>query len=130
DQPLSIQLYGTNGDELAEAAQWAVANGSVVVDINMGCPVPKVAGKGGGSGLLRNCPDAVKLAEKVVKACPAPVTVKTRLGWEIGDLVAPALARRLEDVGVAALTIHGRYGAQKFAGSVAAAGIRALVHAG
>lgn len=129
DSPLSIQLYGTEADELAEAAAWAAENGSVVVDINMGCPVAKVAGKGGGSGLLRCCPNAVAIAEKVVKACPVPVTVKTRLGWEMGNLVAPALARQLEDVGVAALTIHGRFGEQKFSGSVDRSGIRAVVEA-
>ena len=129
DQPLSIQLYGTNADELAEAAVWAAEHGSVIVDINFGCPVAKVAGKGGGSGVLRNCPDAVRIAEAVIKRCPVPVTVKTRLGWEIGNLVAPDLAQRLEDVGVAALTIHGRFGEQKFAGSVDRAGIRAVVEA-
>lgn len=129
DRPLSIQLYGTDADELAEAAVWAAEHGSVVVDINFGCPVPKVAGKGGGSGILRNCPDAVRIAQTVIKRCPVPVTVKTRLGWEMGNLVAPDLARRLEDIGVAALTIHGRYGEQKFAGSVDRAGIRAVVEA-
>ncbi|MFO0947902.1 MAG: tRNA-dihydrouridine synthase [Planctomycetota bacterium] len=101
----------------------------VVVDINMGCPVPKVAGKGGGSGLLRTCPKAVELAATVVRACPVPVTVKTRLGWEMGNLVAPTVARQFEEVGVAALTIHGRYGEQKFAGSVDHSGIAAVVDA-
>lgn len=129
DEPLSIQLYGVNADELGEAAAWAAQRGSVTVDLNFGCPVPKVAGKGGGSGVLRNCPDAVRIAKAVVEACPVPVTVKTRLGWEMGNLVAPDLARRLEDVGVAALTIHGRYGQQKFAGNVDYDGVRAVVQA-
>lgn len=129
DQPLAIQLYGTDADELAEASVWAAEQGSVTVDINFGCPVPKVAGKGGGSGVLRNCPDAVRIAQAVVRKCPVPVTVKTRLGWEMGNLVAPALARQLEDVGVAALTIHGRYGEQRFAGGVDRTGIRAVVEA-
>jgi tRNA-dihydrouridine synthase B len=116
DRPLVVQLYGTSTPDLCEAAVWAAERGSPIVDINMGCPVPKVAGKGGGSGILRCCPDAVALAEAVVKACPKPVTVKTRLGWEIGNLVAPELVRRFEDVGVAAVTIHGRFGEQKFSG--------------
>lgn len=129
DQPLGIQLYGSEAAELAEAAAWAAENGATIVDINMGCPVPKVAGKGGGSGLLRNCPNAVAIAAAVVKACPKPVTVKTRLGWFLGDLVAPELAKQFRDVGVAALTIHGRYGEQKFSGSVDLAGISAVVEA-
>jgi nifR3 family TIM-barrel protein len=129
DRPLTVQLFGTDADELADAAVWAAERGSVTVDINFGCPVPKVAGKGGGSGVLRHCPDAVRIARTVVNKCPCPVTVKTRLGWEMGDLVAPNLARQLEDVGVAALTIHGRYGMQKFAGSVDLDGIRAVVQA-
>jgi len=116
DRPLVVQLYGTSVPDLCEAAVWAAERGSPIVDINMGCPVPKVAGKGGGSGILRCCPDAVALAGAVVKACPTPVTVKTRLGWEMGNLVAPDLVRRFEDVGVAAVTIHGRYGEQKFSG--------------
>lgn len=129
DQPLAIQLYGTEAEELADASQWAAENGATLVDINMGCPVPKVAGKGGGSGLLRSCPNAVALAATVARAAPVPVTVKTRLGWEMGNLVAPELAQRLEDVGIAAITIHGRYGEQKFAGKVDRAGIRAVVQA-
>lgn len=116
DRPLVVQLYGTSVPHLCDAAVWAAERGSPIVDINMGCPVPKVAGNGGGSGILRNCPDAVALAGAVVKACPKPVTVKTRLGWEMGNLVAPDLVRRFEDVGVAAVTIHGRYGEQKFSG--------------
>lgn len=129
DDPLSIQLYGASPAELAEAAVWAAERGACTVDINFGCPVPKVAGKGGGSGVLRNCPDAVRIARTVAAACPVPVTVKTRLGWEIGNLVAPDLAKRLVDVGVAAITIHGRYGEQRFSGGVDFEGIRAVVEA-
>lgn len=129
DRPLCVQLYGTNAEELAEASVWAAERGSVTVDINFGCPVPKIAGKGGGSGILRNCADAVPIVQAVVRACPVPVTIKTRLGWEMGRLVAPDLAKRLEDVGVAGLTIHGRYGEQRFSGSVDLAGIRAVVQA-
>jgi nifR3 family TIM-barrel protein len=129
DRPMSIQLYGTDAEALAAGAEWASAIGSTTVDINFGCPVPKVAGKGGGSGVLRHCPDAVRIAQACVKRSTVPVTVKTRLGWEMGNLVAPDLARRLEDVGVAALTIHGRYGMQRFSGSVDRAGIAAVVRA-
>jgi nifR3 family TIM-barrel protein len=127
DQPLVVQLYGTDIDELCDAAVWAAERGSPLVDINMGCPVPKIAGKGGGSGLLRSCVNAVALAAAVVEKCPVPVTVKTRLGWELGNLVAPQLARALEDVGVAAVTIHGRFGEQKFSGSCDWSGIARVV---
>ncbi|QDU60197.1 tRNA-dihydrouridine synthase C [Planctomycetes bacterium Pan216] len=129
DRPWAVQLYGTEEDGLDIGAKWAADHGAALVDINMGCPVPKVAGKGGGSGLLRSCPNAVRLAEKVVNASPVPVTVKTRLGWEMGNLVTPRLVQDLEDVGVAALTIHGRYGEQRFKGSVDLEGIRAVAQA-
>lgn len=129
DQPLGIQLYGTQPEELADAAVWAAENGATIVDLNMGCPANKVQGKGGGSGLLRTCDHAVTIADAVVRACPVPVTVKTRLGWEMGRLVAPTLAKQFEDVGVAALTIHGRFGEQRFTGSVHLDGIRAVVQA-
>lgn len=129
DQPLGIQLYGTSASELAEAARWCADHGATIIDINMGCPVAKVAGKGGGSGLLRSCPDAARLAEAVVRASPVPVTVKTRLGWEMGRLVAPALARQFHDGGVAALTIHGRYGEQAFRGECDWDGIAQVVAA-
>lgn len=129
DQPLGIQLYGTDPNELAEASVWCAENGATTVDINMGCPVPKVAGKGGGSGLLRCEQNAVAIARAVVRACPLPVTVKTRLGWERGNLVAPALAKQFQDVGVAAVTIHGRYGEQQFSGVVDREGIARVVEA-
>lgn len=129
DSPLAIQLYGSDPDDLAVGAKWAADQGVAMIDINMGCPVPKIAGKGGGSGLLRCCPDAVTLAKAVVDASPIPVTVKTRLGWEMGNLVAPALAKQLADVGVQALTIHGRYGEQRFKGSVDLEGIARVVEA-
>jgi nifR3 family TIM-barrel protein len=129
DRPLAVQLYGTEPHELADAAVWAAERGAPVVDINMGCPAPKIAGKGGGSGILRHCPDAVSLAATVVKACPIPVTVKTRLGWFQGDLVAPELARQFEDVGVAAVTIHGRFGEQRFSGAADWSAIARVVEA-
>lgn len=129
DQPLGIQLYGTEADELADAAVWAAENGAAIVDLNMGCPAKKVHSKGGGGGLLRTCGHALTIAGTVVRKCPVPVTVKTRLGWEMGNLVAPDLARGFEDAGVAALTIHGRYGEQRFSGSVDLDGIRAVVQA-
>src|SRR6476659_7628415 len=116
DQPLCIQLYGHEPDEMANAAQWCEENGAVVIDINMGCPVDKVCKTNGGSALLRNPHNAVAIAEKVVRAVRAPVTVKMRLGWDDDNIVAPLLAPAFEDVGVAALTIHGRTASQKFSG--------------
>lgn len=129
DQPLGIQLYGTDAGELAEASQWAAENGACVVDLNMGCPAKKVHRKGGGCGLLRHPDHAVAIARRVAEACPRPVTVKTRLGWEMGNLVAPLLAKRFEDAGIAALTIHGRYGEQRFKGYASLKGIRSVVQA-
>lgn len=127
DQPLCIQLYGREPDEMAAAAQWAVAHGAVVVDINMGCPVDKVCKRDAGSSLLRDLDGAVQLAATVVRAVAAPVTVKMRLGWDDASRVAHTLAPMLEDVGVAAITVHGRTASQKFSGRVDLAGIARVV---
>ncbi len=127
DQPLCIQLYGHEPDEMASAAQWCEENGAVIIDINMGCPVDKVCKKSGGSALLRTPQNAVALASKVVGAVGVPVTVKMRLGWDDDNIVAPTLAPMLEDVGVAAITIHGRTAAQMFRGSANLAGIARVV---
>ncbi len=129
DRPLCIQLYGREPDEMAAAAQWAEASGAAVVDINMGCPVDKVCKRDGGSALLRDPGHAVRLAQRVVGSVRIPVTVKMRLGWDDGSIVAPTLARMMEDVGVAAITVHGRTAAQKFAGSVRIDGITRVVEA-
>jgi tRNA-dihydrouridine synthase B len=127
DHPLCIQLYGIEPDEMANAAQWCEENGAVVIDINMGCPVDKVCKTNGGSALLRNPQNAVAIAGKVVRAVRAPVTVKMRLGWDDDNIVAPLLAPAFEDVGVAALTIHGRTASQKFSGQARREGIARVV---
>jgi nifR3 family TIM-barrel protein len=127
-----MQLYGSAADPLPDAARWAADHGAVVVDINMGCPVDKVCKKNGGSLLLRDVDSTVALAKSIVDAVAArgvPVTAKLRLGWDARSVVAPTLARRLEDVGIAAITVHGRTTAQRFTGSADLDGIAAVVAA-
>ena len=122
DQPAGMQLYGNGDDPLPEAAIWAVDHGARVIDINMGCPVDKVAKKNGGSLLLRDCANTTLLAKRIVDAVTrhasgrVPVTAKMRLGWDPEHRVAPVLARQLADIGIAAVTVHGRYTVQFFSG--------------
>jgi tRNA-dihydrouridine synthase B len=129
DRPIAIQLYGSQIDEMRRAARWVVENGATVVDINMGCPVRKVVRSGGGSALMCDATSAARLVEAVVGAVPVPVTVKMRLGWDDENLSAPDLARRFEQVGAAAVIVHGRTRAQGFKGSVQIDGIRQVVEA-
>jgi len=122
DQPCGMQLYGNWDDPLAEAACWAVDHGARLIDINMGCPVDKVAKKNGGSLLLCEPDSTVRLAAKIVDAVAkhsggrVPVTAKVRLGWDPDNFVAPSLAKSLERVGIAAITVHGRFTVQLFSG--------------
>ncbi len=122
DQPAGMQLYGNSDDPLPEAAVWAVDHGARIIDINMGCPVDKVAKQNGGSLLLRDCGNTTLLAKRIVDAVSrhtggrVPVTAKMRLGWDPEHRVAPQLARQLADVGIAAVTVHGRYTVQFFSG--------------
>jgi tRNA-dihydrouridine synthase B len=129
DRPVAVQIYGANGDEMRDAAQWLENYGVTVVDINMGCPVHKVCRGGGGSALMCDPANTVELVRKVVDGVRIPVTVKMRLGWNDEDLSAPYFARAFEDVGVAAVTIHGRTREQGFTGSVKLDGIREVVAA-
>lgn len=130
DRPLAVQLYGNEPDQMADAARWCEDNLQVAaIDINMGCPVDKVCKKNGGSALLRNPAEAVRLADQVVKAVRVPVTAKMRLGWDESSIVAPALAADLERAGVAAITIHGRTAAQAFRGRACQDGISRVVAA-
>jgi tRNA-dihydrouridine synthase B len=132
DQPLCMQLYGNSEDPLPDAARWAVDHGAVIVDINMGCPVDKVAKKNGGSLLLCDIDSTVRLAEKIVGALEGsgvPVTAKVRLGWDRSRIVAPRLAAQLEQVGIAAVTVHGRTTDQFFRGAVDYLGISEVVAA-
>jgi len=132
DRLLCMQLYGNGDDPLADAALWAADHGAAVVDINMGCPVDKVCKKNGGSLLLRDIDATTDLAERIVRAVAPrgiPVTAKVRLGWDAAHVVAPRLARQLEQVGIAAVTVHGRTTEQKFRGTVDLQGIAAVVEA-
>jgi nifR3 family TIM-barrel protein len=131
DRPLAVQIFGGKAEELAGGAKWLVERGFAdSIDINMGCPVRKVVKTGGGSSLLCDTTGAtVELVRKVVEAVPVPVTVKMRLGWDEGNLSAPYFAREFEQVGVAAVTIHGRTREQGFAGCVNHDGIRRVVEA-
>ncbi len=118
DRPLSVQIFSGVTDDLVRAARWLEAHGYQGVDINMGCPMAKVNGSGGGARLMCNTLSAAETAARVVDAVKIPVTVKMRLGWDDQQLTAPALAESLEQVGVAAITVHGRTRAQGFHGSV------------
>jgi tRNA-dihydrouridine synthase B len=129
DRPMAVQIYGAAAPEMGAAAQWAVDQGATIVDINMGCPVRKVVKTGGGSALMCQADSAIALVRAVVEAVPVPVTVKMRLGWDAESLSAPRLAREFEQVGVAAVVIHGRTRAQGFRGEVDRDGIRAVVEA-
>lgn len=129
DRPLCLQLYGRETDEMAAAAQWGEQTGASVIDLNMGCPVDKICKRDAGSALLRDLDTAVGIAASLVKSVRIPVTVKMRLGWDDDTIVAPELARRLEDVGVAAITVHGRTALQKFSGKARLDGIARVVAA-
>ena len=132
DQPLCMQLYGNCEDPLPEAARWAIDHGARIIDINMGCPVDKVAKKNGGSLLLCDVDSTVRLAKRIVNAVAnrnVPVTAKLRLGWDRNRIVAPQLARRLESIGIAAITVHGRTTEQFFKGNVDIRGIAEVVTA-
>ena len=116
DRPLAIQIYGSNIDAMVGAARVAESFNPDFIDINFGCPVKKIAGKGAGSGLLRDIPKMVKMAEEIVKAVQLPVTAKTRLGWDTDDQPIVEVAERLQDVGIQALAIHGRTRSQLYTG--------------
>jgi nifR3 family TIM-barrel protein len=117
DRPLCMQLYGADGDIMAQAALWAQDHGATTIDINMGCPVDKVTKKNGGSMLLCNpAHTAERLAAKVVRAVRIPVTAKIRLGWDDRSLITRTLPVMLADVGIRAVTVHGRTTEQRFRG--------------
>ena len=116
ERPVGIQIYGRDVDAMVEAAKIVEQAGPDVIDLNFGCPVKKVAGKGAGAGMLQNIPLLLEITEKVVKAVNTPVTVKTRLGWNADNLVITTLAEQLQDCGIQALTIHGRTRSQMYTG--------------
>lgn len=129
DEPLAIQLFGAVAEEMRDAAALCESLGAHSVDINMGCPVKKVVKIGGGSAMMTELQKTARLVQGMVNAVKIPVTAKMRLGWDDDNLTAPDLARVLEDVGVAAVFIHGRTRAQGFSGTVNLAGIRQVVEA-
>src|SRR5205809_1851574 len=129
DRPLAVQLFGSVPEEMREAAQYLASIGIASVDINMGCPVRKVCKVGGGSAMMTELDKTAQLVRGMVNAVKIPVTAKMRLGWDDQNLTAPDLARTLEDVGVAAIFVHGRTREQGFGGTVNLAGIRAVVEA-
>ncbi len=129
DRPLAVQLFGSVPEEMRDAALYLEGAGISAVDINMGCPVRKVCRTGGGSAMMTELDRTATLARCMVAALRIPVTAKMRLGWDDDNLTAPDLARALEDVGVAAVFVHGRTRAQGFGGRVNLAGIRAVVQA-
>ncbi len=129
EQRLAVQLFGAVPEEMRDAALIVEALGIASVDINMGCPVKKVTGIGGGSAMMTELDKTAKLVRGMVDAVKIPITAKMRLGWDDQNLTAPDLARVLEDAGVAAIFVHGRTRAQGFSGTVNLAGIRAVVQA-
>ena len=116
ERPVAIQIYGKEVGPMVEAAQICEEEKPDVLDINFGCPVKKVGGKGAGAGMLRNIPLMLEITREVVKAVKIPVTVKTRLGWDADHRIIVELAEQLQDCGIAALSIHGRTRAQMYTG--------------
>jgi nifR3 family TIM-barrel protein len=130
DTPLAVQLYGANADSMCEAARFVEDQGPAVIDINMGCPVDKVTKRDGGSRLLCDPDRAVTLASRVRQVLRhTPLTCKLRLGWDDSSIIAPQLARRLEEAGIDAVTVHGRTTEMLFSGQCRLDGIAAVVAA-
>lgn len=115
-RPLAVQLFGADPQIMAEAAQIAVSAGADIIDVNMGCWVPKVCKTGAGAAMLRDEDNACRVVEALVRAVDVPVTVKMRAGWDYGHLATAGLARRLEQIGVAAFALHGRFAVQGHSG--------------
>ena len=116
ERPIGIQIYGSDPDAMVEAAKICEEADPDLIDINFGCPVKKIAGRGAGSGMMRTPDVMLEITEKVVKAVNKPVTVKTRLGWDDNSKIIVELAEQLQDCGIAALTLHGRTRAQMYKG--------------
>lgn len=117
ERPVGVQIYGREIEPMVEAAKIVEASGPDIIDINFGCPVKKIAGKGAGAGMLRDIPKLVEMTRQIVRAVDhTPVTVKTRLGWDENSKFVVDTAERLQDVGISAITIHGRTRAQMYTG--------------
>ena len=129
DRPLTVQIFGGVTEELVRAARWLETAGYEAVDLNMGCPMAKINGSGGGARIMCSPEKACQMVADVVDSVSLPVTVKMRLGWDRDSITAPLLAREFEQAGAAAITIHGRTRNQGFGGSVDLEGIRQTVEA-
>lgn len=116
ERPIGIQIFGSEVDAMREATLIAESVFPDLIDLNFGCPVRKVAGKGGGAGLLKDIPKMIEITEAVIKATKLPVTVKTRLGWDDESKHIVDIAERLQDIGIKGITIHGRTRAQMYKG--------------
>ncbi len=116
ERPTAIQIYGREVEPMVEAARIVEEAKPDILDINFGCPVKKVAGKGAGAGMLRDIPKMLEITKAVVKAVNLPVTVKTRLGWDCNSKIIVDLAEQLQDCGIQALTVHGRTRSQMYTG--------------
>ena len=116
ERPVAIQIYGKDTDTMVEAARIVEQAKPDILDLNFGCPVKRVAGKGAGSGMLQNVPKMLEITRAVVDAVKIPVTVKTRLGWDAEHKIIVELAEQLQDCGIEALTIHGRTRAKLYTG--------------
>lgn len=116
ERPMGIQIFGSDIESMRESAIISTQAGPDLIDINYGCPVKNVACRGAGAALLRDIPKMVKMTEAIVKATHLPVTVKTRLGWDDATKNVPEVAERLQDIGIQALTIHGRTRVQMYKG--------------
>ena len=116
ERPVAIQIYGRDADSMTEAARIVETVKPDIIDLNFGCPVKRVAGKGAGAGMLQNVPLMLDIVRSVVSAVKTPVTVKTRLGWDENSKIIVDLAEQLQDCGAKALTIHGRTRAQMYTG--------------
>lgn len=117
ERPTAIQIYGRDVEPMVEAAKIVQSANPDIIDINFGCPVKKVAGKGAGAGMLRDIPKMLEITRAVVKVVNLPVTVKTRLGWDHESKIIVTLAEQLQDCGISALTVHGRTRSQMYTGS-------------
>ena len=116
ERPVAIQVYGKDTDTMVEAARIIEEARPDIIDINFGCPVKRVAGKGAGAGMLQNVPKMLEMTRAIVDSVKVPVTVKTRLGWDADHKIIVDLAEQLQDCGIEALTIHGRTRAQMYTG--------------
>src|SRR5881392_3911951 len=117
ERPISIQIFGGDPDKMAAAAQIVEGMGADIVDVNMGCPVPKIAKHSAGCSLMRGPEHAASVIAAMTKAVKIPVTVKMRAGWNDTEKNAPTLARMVEDAGAAAVAVHGRTAAQSYSGT-------------